>query len=82
MCLPHDPVSLLRWLESSICVLRAWRDELACDPPQARRADDVGRGLVALEREAMRLRADLGLAARDPVCEPPPDETRSRRTRH
>ena len=52
MCLPHDPPSLLRWLETQICVLAAWRDDLAVDPAQRRRAIDIDRGLFALEREA------------------------------
>lgn len=60
MCLPQDRLSLLRWLETNICVLSAWRAELALDPAALGRAEDIGRSLFALEREAARLRAELG----------------------
>lgn len=61
MCLPHDPPSFLRWLETQICVLSAWRDDLAADPAQRCRTREIEGGLLLLEREAERLRADLGV---------------------
>lgn len=61
MCLPHDRYSLIAWLETQQCVLRAWRDELTFDEgADTVRIAEIEHYCGWLALECWRLKCDLG----------------------